>query len=164
MSDLLTASPNWWRFWSRVEAGPAGLCWEWTGPISHKGGYAIVRANKRNYLAHRLAWMFAHGTIPEGLVIRHKCDNPKCCNPLHLELGTHLDNQHDMIIRGRRKKSGAKGTRNCKAKLSDSLVREIRALYASGSTSTPKLAQQYGVTQGLISQIVLKRIWRHVDD
>lgn len=164
MTTTTTASPNWWRYWSRIETGPPGVCWEWTGPISHKGGYALIRSNKRNYLAHRLAWIHTRGEIPKGLVIRHMCDNPRCCNPLHLEIGTHLDNQRDMINRGRRKKTAARGVRNCKAKLNDDLVREIRNLYAQGKTSTLKLAQQYGVTQGLISQIVLHRIWKHLND
>jgi hypothetical protein len=67
-----------------------------------------------------------------------------------------------MVTRGRRKLSGAKGERNCKAKLTEELVKEIRVKYVKGDTSTIKLASEYGVTQGLISQIVLHRIWKHV--
>lgn len=152
----------WSRFWSRVDASASGVCWEWTGPISHKGGYAQTRLCGKTYTAHRLAWLFTRGNIPDDYVVRHRCDNPKCCNPQHLEVGTHLDNYTDMVTRGRRKLSGAKGERNCKAKLTEELVKEIRVRYTTSDTSTIKLAREYGVTQGLISQIVLHRIWKHV--
>lgn len=150
------------KYWARVDAGPAEVCWEWLGPISHKGGYAVVIHHSKRVGAHRLSWILTRGPIAPGLVVRHICDNPKCCNPNHLELGTHYDNVQDMINRGRRVPSAAKGTRNCKAKLTDRQVRQIRAEYAAGSSSTIRLAKKYGVSQGLISQIVLNRIWRHI--
>ena len=150
------------KYWARVDAGPAEVCWEWQGPISHKGGYAVAVHHSKRLGAHRLSWILTRGPIPPGLVIRHTCDNPKCCNPNHLELGTHYDNVQDMITRGRRVVTSAKGMRNCKAKLTDSEVIRIRAEYAEGGTSTIKLAKKYGVSQGLISQIVLNRIWKHI--
>jgi hypothetical protein len=51
--------------------------------------------------AHRAAWILANGPVPEGLIVRHKCDNPLCVNVGHLELGTFKDNTNDMISRGR---------------------------------------------------------------
>lgn len=164
MNPASIDSIAWQRFWSRVDVGPISACWEWTGPISHKGGYAQVCIKKRMYTAHRLSWYFTRGVLPTGLIIRHICDNPKCCNPIHLDIGTHLDNYKDMVSRGRRKVTRAKGERNCKAKLNETQVKEIRALYATGTTSTIKLAHKYNVTQGLISQIVLHRIWKHLND
>jgi hypothetical protein len=151
-----------YKFWSRVDVGPLEACWEWIGPISHRGGYATAVHHSKRLGAHRLSWILARGAIPQGMVVRHRCDNPKCCNPNHLELGTHKDNVQDMIQRGRRAPASAKGVRNCKAKLSEQDVRQIRTAYAQGGTSTIKLAKQYAVTQGLISQIVRHRIWRHI--
>ena len=162
MSSTQFAASVWWHFWSRVDAGPLEMCWEWTGPVSHKGGYAQLRIDKKSYTAHRLSCTFARGAIPEGMVVRHACDNPKCCNPMHLEIGTHLDNHKDMVVRGRKVRSGAKGIRNCKSKLNDKLVREIRVEYALGTTSTIKLARKHGVSQSLISHITNNRIWKHV--
>ncbi|MGH7024521.1 MAG: HNH endonuclease signature motif containing protein [Caulobacteraceae bacterium] len=51
--------------------------------------------------AHRLAWELANGPIPDGLLILHKCDNPVCCNPDHLFLGTAADNHADCAAKGR---------------------------------------------------------------
>ena len=54
-------------------------------------------------LLHRLIYKSYYGEIPNGMVVRHKCDNPSCINPLHLELGTRGDNAHDCKVRGRGK-------------------------------------------------------------
>lgn len=150
------------RFWSKVDEAPVDMCWEWIAAIGKTSTYPRFKLNNYLTTAHRAAWILSYGAIPSGLVVRHKCDNPRCCNPQHLELGTHADNVRDMITRGRRKVSSAKGTRNSKAKLNDDLVREIRSIYTSGNASTIKLARNYGVSQSLISQIVLHRIWKHV--
>ncbi len=153
---------NAYKYWGRVDVSMVDVCWEWLGPISHKGGYAILKYEGKNIGAHRLSWILTRGPIPSGLIVRHACDNPKCCNPCHLDIGTHYDNAQDTIKRGRRAVTAARGVRNCKAKLTDNEVRRIRAEYAEGNTSTIKLANNYGVSQGLISQIVLKHIWKHV--
>jgi hypothetical protein len=84
------------RFWAKVDTTGDG-CWPWLGCLS-TAGYG--RAGKRGY-AHRLAYEFAYGPIPAGLEIRHACDNPPCCNPAHLLVGTREDNAHDMVVRGR---------------------------------------------------------------
>lgn len=77
-----------------------GECMEWVG--SRTGaGYGTLAMEGGSAYAHRLAWERANGPIPGGLVVRHKCDNPPCVNPDHLEVGTQYDNIHDMIARGR---------------------------------------------------------------
>ena len=87
------------RFWSKVCRGQG--CWEWIGMRSN--GYGRFRINnpRRKELAHRMAWILTYGSIPDGMVIRHKCDNTGCCNPDHLEIGTQSDNMKDMWERGR---------------------------------------------------------------
>jgi hypothetical protein len=87
-------------FWARVSDGQSSdACWEWPGPRLPQG-YGLVRGGGCQY-AHRVAWEYVHGPIPEGMCICHKCDNPPCCNPAHLFLGTRWDNIQDAIAKGR---------------------------------------------------------------
>ena len=77
-------------------------CHMWNGRLTASGYGVLGDAHKTR--AHRLAWEIANGTsVPEGLVIRHSCDNPPCCNPDHLDVGTDADNARDAIQRGRRR-------------------------------------------------------------
>lgn len=99
-ADLIEA------FWSKVDksAGPDG-CWLYTGFRKWDGYGWLARkmdGKVRWLTAHRYAWMVAHGGEPaDGLHILHKCDNPPCCNPAHLQLGTHQENMADMAAKGR---------------------------------------------------------------
>lgn len=90
------------RFARFVQVGEPNACWEWTGfRIPDGYGQITIRSRQRTYKAHRLAWEIAHGPIPEGLQVCHKCDNPPCCNPAHLFLGTARDNVMDRERKGR---------------------------------------------------------------
>ncbi len=149
------------RFWSKVDIAPVEMCWEWLASISKPSPYPRFKLGDKTITAHRAAWTLAYGPIPKRLLVRHKCDNPKCCNPAHLELGTHQDNVNDMMRRGRHTKVSLAGSSNPRAKLDEVTVKAIRAKYATGTTSTIKLAREFAVSQGLISQIVNQRIWRH---
>jgi len=77
-----------------------GKCLNWTG-YRQPDGYGRVTVRNRQWKAHRLAYRDAWGNIPEGLIVRHKCDNPSCVNPSHLVLGTDADNYRDRVKRGR---------------------------------------------------------------
>ncbi len=74
-------------------------CVEWEGALS--GGYGVRRVRGVRWYVHRLAWTEEHGPIPDGMVVRHRCDNPRCYNVEHLQLGTQSDNTQDMHERGR---------------------------------------------------------------
>lgn len=78
----------------------AGLsrCWGWHGP-SNSTGYSIIPIHRWQYAGHRASYFVHHGEIPEGMVIRHRCDNKICTNPEHLEIGTHADNMKDVADR-----------------------------------------------------------------
>jgi hypothetical protein len=95
------------RFWQHVDmSGGLFACWPWTGATFH-WGHGAVKVNGRPWGAHRIAWELTRGPIPDGLLICHHCDNPPCCNPAHLFVGTHthLDNVRDMDAKGRRGKA-----------------------------------------------------------
>jgi hypothetical protein len=77
-------------------------CVLWAGH-KDRNGYGVTKVRGMNFFAHRLAYEEAHGAIPEGLCCLHKCDNPPCCNPNHLFLGTQADNMADMMRKGRHK-------------------------------------------------------------
>lgn len=93
------------RVMSRTALRPDG-CIEYQGSRS-RYGYGQTRVGsradgtRRSVKVHRLVWEEHHGPIPEGLVVRHKCDNPPCCNIEHLEIGTQQDNIRDKVERGR---------------------------------------------------------------
>lgn len=94
------------RFWSYVDQSSSD-CWIWTrgrkGPESYGTFKYFCEIDRRWKVrgAHRLSWKLMNGPIPEGLIVRHKCDNPPCVRPDHLALGTHADNMHDAVSRGR---------------------------------------------------------------
>lgn len=133
-------------------------CWEWTG--YRLKGYGQLRVRRRPVLAHRLSWEIANGRpAPDGLHVLHSCDNPPCCNPAHLRLGTDAENIADMDRRGRRAPS--RGERNSHARLTADQVREIRALSAAGH-APDDVAGRFGVTGQTIRSIRGRHSWRHV--
>lgn len=77
-------------------------CLEWTGG-TNDAGYGQISVNNKTVTTHRLAWTLAKGTIPPGLDVLHRCDNPPCCDADKcLFLGTQADNAADMVAKGRR--------------------------------------------------------------
>jgi hypothetical protein len=142
-----------------------GPCIEWTACRS-KAGYGKRRHKGKDQYVHRLAYCEYHGlTLDDiqGVVIRHKCDNPPCFNPRHLERGTHADNMHDKIRRGRA--NVPVGARNCNAKLTDETVRTIRTQYVRNSREFGcyALARKFGVTPRTVFYILAGSIWKHVE-
>ncbi|PHS59692.1 MAG: HNH endonuclease [Alteromonas sp.] len=113
--------------------------------------------------AHRVAYVEARGLGIEdiaGKVVRHRCDNPPCINPDHLELGTVADNNRDMADRGRSTRGSASGN----SKLTSEQVAEIRSRYVARCriNGGPALAREFGVGQQTISRIVNKKRWTHL--
>lgn len=91
--------PAYW-FWPRVTKTPT--CWLWHGARFSNGyGCCFDGGKPRRTLAHRMAYRLKIGQIPQNLLVLHRCDVRLCVNPDHLFLGTHADNTHDMIVKGR---------------------------------------------------------------
>lgn len=119
-------------------------------------GYGQKKYKGRLWRAHRLVYTLAHGDIPKGLVVRHKCDNPSCVNLEHLELGTVKDNNHDKIKRGRVK--APKGDSHYNSKLTEESVRFILTSKLDAKT----LSLQLGIDRNYIYTIRKGKAWNHI--
>lgn len=75
-------------------------CWEWKGART-KAGYGRTKYKGEAWMAHRLMYTLTNGSIPDGMVVMHQCDNPCCVNPEHLSVGTQKDNMADCKSKGR---------------------------------------------------------------
>ena len=134
------------RFWAKVET--ADDCWVWMGARMPRG-YGVLNTRGSANLAHRLAWEIAHGAIPDGLSVLHRCDNPPCVRPEHLFLGTQADNQRDMASKGRQRR-----------KLEVADVIEIRRRWLAGGTTHRALAAEFGVHHTQVGRIVRGEVWQ----
>ena len=138
-------------FWSRVGVSTPFQCWAWTGRKSPHG-YGRFRRT----MAHRVAYELIHGPIPDGLIVRHRCDNKPCCNPYHLLAGTKRDNSNDAVRRGRL----AYGERSGKTRLTIEDVSYIRQ--NPERMKIGELAARFSVCKATISYIRSGRSWKKV--
>lgn len=88
------------RFWSLVDK--SGDCWNWRGSPTTNGYGRMMTIGGLRVGAHRISWTIHNGPIPDGLMVCHRCDNPRCVRPDHLFLGTAYDNNIDSFVKGRR--------------------------------------------------------------
>lgn len=153
------------RFWKKVDKnGPIvrpelGPCWLW--PRINKQGYGKTTVLLKHWSAHRLAWTYAKGAIPEGLCICHKCDVRNCVRPDHLFLGTSLENNDDKVQK-RRHVYGQRAALYSAKKLNLQKAEEIRILYAQGVSSL-EIAQRYGIVRSYVSQIIRRESWNFTE-
>jgi hypothetical protein len=149
------------RFWKHVTPCPNTGCWFWLGAANELGyGHMLDDNLKAKRRATHISYRMHYGLDPSelGLFVLHKCDVPSCVNPAHLFLGTAKDNSQDMCAKGRHFHHEARGEAHAGSKLTDDIVRAIRA---SREPLAP-LAERYGVTMALISAVRHRKIWRHV--
>ena len=130
---------------------------------TNRYGYGQVAVGGKCLLAHRLAYCEFNNlnySDIKGKVVRHKCDNPTCVNPLHLELGSHADNMADRAVRNRT----AKGEAHGRAKLSEVDIKTIRDRYIRGSKvhGLSAIAKDFGVAFQTVSKIVNRHKWQSV--
>lgn len=101
------------RFEAKVSPDSATGCHLWKASVDGKGYGFFAVATKKIQRAHRVAWELAHGPVPVGMHVLHRCDVPGCVSIHHLFLGSNLDNVHDKMAKGRdpnkRKTHCAKG-------------------------------------------------------
>lgn len=160
-------------------AGP-DACWLWLASKA-PGGYGQVRINRVLVRAHRVAYERAVGPVPDGLHVLHRCDNPPCCNPAHLFVGTRSDNMRDMVAKGRhysrtkpeclsrgerhgsrtKPESVQRGERNASARVTEDAVRAMRAMREAGAQFRD-IGAAFGVGARCAWAAVTGRSWSHV--
>lgn len=139
---------------------PMSGCWLWTGH-SVRAGYGHIKVSGKMLYAHRVSWEMAHGAIPTGMCVCHRCDTPACVNPDHLFLGTHLDNARDKVSKKRQRGGGQRGEENGGAILRESDVLFIRKMCLEGATQA-SMARKFGVSRRGVCDIVRRKNWSHV--
>lgn len=149
------------RLWEKVEINsehPMG-CHEWTG-AKIRQGYGTIFSEGRSHLVHRLVYRFCHGVDPGDLCVMHTCDNPSCCNPEHLRLGTVRDNNADRHLKGRSSGGSLPGENNPSAKITPELAREIFVR----ADPHADVARELGLSLGTVFDIRRRRIWAHATE
>lgn len=134
-------------------------CWPFLRS-KNRDGYGHVWVEGRLESAHRFAFMVSTGPIPAGLSVLHSCDNPSCCNPAHLRIGSQYDNVQDREDRNRGNQ--ASGENNGASKLSTRdviFIRRCRDIY-----NTAEMAAMLNVEPGTVAKVLNGSIWSHVTD
>ena len=152
------------RFESKYVVGES--CWMWCAGVD-KDGYGRFRLGKQKARANRVAYELYVGPIQPGMVVRHKCDTPRCVNPSHLELGTSADNTNDCVVRGRHPsgpgiyagRRSYKGEAGPAAKISEADAIKIIA----DQRRHADIAADYGLTRAAVSHIKRGFTWAHLD-
>ena len=154
------------RFWKKVDVRGDDDCWEWTASTKGNGikhlygqfyikGYKMVRA-------HRVAWIIKNGKATENLLVLHKCNNPLCCNPAHLYLGTASDNSRDAVRAGTHTGFKMRGENRPHNKLTKYDVLEMRRLYETRKISYGLLAKIFRINYSQAWRIVNRKRWKHI--
>lgn len=133
-------------------------CWEWQG-YKNEDGYGRASYGGKLELAHRMTYTMFKGNIPKGMCILHKCDNPGCCNPEHLFVGTRSDNMQDMLAKGRGSKRQVFGEEHSHTSFTELDILEIRKDWHESTISCRDLGEIHGVTPGCISAICRGENW-----
>jgi DNA-binding XRE family transcriptional regulator len=151
----------------RVQLDEDTGCWLWTKATT--SGYGYVGPKHKLAIkygspsVHRICYIMWKGEVADDLVVRHKCRNRHCCNPDHLEAGTHKDNAADRKRDGTEPEgSFKKGSANTKSKLTEEQVRQIKVLYEQEKLRQKDLAEFFGVGISTIAAILQGRSWSHI--
>jgi hypothetical protein len=175
-----TARHLLWKMAGEVRVAANG-CWEWQagrrasyGEVYLSKTHAALlpaswRAAQLSVPAHRVVYHLCVAPVPDGLWVLHDCDNPPCCRPNHLFLGTNLDNIRDKVAKGRQARGAAvrknhghlKGEGVITARVTAAEVMEMRRRDAAAENPA-LIAQDYGLSVGQVQGIVAGKVWAHL--
>jgi hypothetical protein len=130
------------------KAGP-DECWEWQGSLNG-GGYGHLRVHRKDVIAHRMAYMLSNGPIEVGKRVCHTCDNRRCCNPVHLWIGTGKDNSMDAARKLR-----------MHSKYSVEDILKVKELLNQG-LSTRAIAKRLSVGRDTVMKVQKGKTWAHL--
>jgi hypothetical protein len=147
------------RFWNFIKRGKKDDCWGWVGGKT-KDGYGHFSVNKKSVLSHRFSYELHFGKIIDDMSVLHRCDNPPCCNPEHLFLGTQKDNMQDCKKKGRIYVPDICGEQNGRSKLSYNKVNKIREIFLSKEYSQRKIAEKFNISFQSVWSICHGKIWK----
>ena len=150
-------SSDYKRFIAKITFGGDNECWNWTGYVRPNGYGGGFTSNETRPGTHRVAYETWVGEIPDGMIVRHTCDNRLCCNPRHLLAGTHQDNVDDMVERGRQ----SRGEKNANAKITAEIAQQIYDEYATSGKTKEQIGEEFGVSQPTVKSIWAGRNWVH---
>ncbi len=142
-------------FWPQVRKTDG--CWLWTGNTD-RFGYGILRVDGVTKKTHRYVLELTAGVELTGKVVMHMCDEPACCNPAHLAVGTHQENMADKVAKNRQ----AKGSNSGSAMLTESQVLEMRAKYRPRKITYAVIAREYGVCKDTAQKAIRGINWGHI--
>ena len=140
------------RFWEKVHKTEG--CWLWKAG-KDKDGYGKFALDGNSTRAHRFMYELEIGSIPDGLLVCHSCDNPSCVRPSHLWLGTNTENMADSARKGRK----PSGERNPAAKITEGDVKLARRLWKTGEWQVRQLAELFAVNKSQVHNIVTGKSW-----
>jgi hypothetical protein len=146
------------EYWYNVSAPNEDGCMVWMRGKT-AAGYGVLTYRNSRWYTHRLAWYLTYGDIPEKMSVCHKCDNPPCCNPEHLFLGTKKDNSQDMAEKDR----SPHGERNGQSRLKEEDVRGIHELRLNGWT-LDRIGKRYTIGIPSVYKIIVGQRWRRIYD
>lgn len=144
-------------FNSLIYKNPKNGCWEWQG--MKKSGYGYFSINRKDLAVHRIMYEKHKGKIPKGINVCHFCDNPLCCNPDHLWIGSQSDNIKDMISKKRDYKSF--GINHHKCKITEEDVYIIRQKYKEGM-KMKSIHRLLNIPYRTIQHICTNNTWKHL--
>jgi hypothetical protein len=147
------------RLYDKFKVDESTGCWNWTAGLD-RDGYSVFEFRPFAQRGHRASWIIHNGSIPDGMLVCHKCDNRKCINPDHLFLGTSSDNNQDMMNKMRNIYHC--GSKSVLSKLTEEKVIEMRDRYAKGGITQRKLALEYGIGYKAVCKIINRQRWTHV--
>mgnify|MGYP006266230707 CR=1 FL=1 len=157
------------RFLPKVDVRGEHECWPWKGSKTSKGyGRLQFKTQRKTVVSHRLALALKDPSflLDPANVARHKCDNPSCNNPHHLESGTVADNNRDAFKRKRNRPIGeraAMGVNHYNSKVNEQIVKEMRRLFNTENKSVAELTRRFsytGITRSGVYHIVKGYSWR----
>lgn len=167
------------RFWAKIDIQDEDKCWDWQASVSTSGYGQVVRGKmgqQKSYRAHRIAYFLYHGIDPGEYLLCHTCPNAtkRCCNPLHLYMGTHTDNMYDAFDDGVREAHKTKifhhvwkddskvGEKHHNAKLDATKVRQIRQ-WNRERVPEREIARRLGVGSTAVGCVIRGQTWKHIE-